>query len=489
MSRAKAELIKMNSIENCITIHSYNYCKLIVEELRANQFVEDEYLQKSDVISICNVVEEYLIRNFIQVVEGFIVSFEDIQQFIQLYSYYSKPSTKKELSFRQTCRYILYLLPSLNLVTQESNKSEGENINELCKLIAINNLIQETNQLYGIQSLVDNTCVKINLTKFYSIEYTDAFVIKLNKSLSNSPGLIRKKFLPENSFEKLMSILDKESPTLKIIFGYTSQFIKSCADIFEVSNEVANNNDLLVRGLLFKKDNVNLFKAINAPLDPQFRTRFRPFICLNIDGKERVFTTFWLVYEALDEISSNLLPYANLPKEWMSNSSLKQLSITEQEKNGVDFEKAVAKLIETKYLTRHDIKGFNHISLKDASVPGTNRNVGQIDVLSIDQAKKIIYVIDAKCTKTKYFFQSFQNDKKSFEGYKIKLADKVNWINNNKNIVAQYFGLDFLSDYKVEGFFVSNSLIYFGFFSDIPIIPFDKLLDYLEVKNIKTLFE
>lgn len=91
--------------------------------------------------------------------------------------------------------------------------------------------------------------------------------------------------------------------------------------------------------------------------------------------------------------------------------------------------------------------------------------------------------------QNKILFQTFLTDKQAFQQYEVKLTDKVNWIKNNKSIVAQYFKIDSLDDFSVEGLFVSNSLIYFGFFSDIPIIPLDKLLVYLEKKDIKVLLE
>lgn len=478
-----------NQIEERITYHSYIYSKLVVIKLREDNYLDTEYTNISDVRSICSIVEHFLVSSFTQVVKNFIISFEDVKEFIHLYSATPNPKLKKMLSFRQTCRYILYLLPSLNLYSAPSPKSDIDKMDELCRLIALNNLIQQVNQAYGIQSLVDYPCLKITLGGYILIDYTDSFIVGLNNELSSSYNLIHKNFLREDVLPNLISILDKKSPSLKRIFDYHADFFTSPADIYEVTNEALNENDSIVKGLLFDTDNVNLLMAINKPYDSQYRTRFRPLICLNIDGHKRVFTTSWLLHEAMDEICNNLLPYAKLPEEWRNVVELKDLSKKAQESNGVEFEREVESIVKNHYLVKSDISGFNNISLKKAKVPNTNRRVGQIDLIVIDEDRKIIYVIDAKCTKTKFFFQTFQSDKEYFEEYRIKLNDKIDWVRDHKDIVAKYFKLTSLEDYTVEGFFVSNSLIYFGFFSTIPIIPLDKLIQFLKEKDVRALFK
>lgn len=386
-------------------------------------------------------------------------------------------------SVRQTCRYIFYLLPSLYLKSAPSTKTEVENMDEFCKLVAINFLIQELNQAYGIQSLIESSCLEITLNGYYSLKYTDSTIQRLNDELSKTTHIIHKEYFSEDLYNRLMKTLDESSIQVKHIFDFTQDLLHRQADVFEVTNQVLNVNDPIIKGLTFDNDNVNLFQAIEKPLNPQFRTRFRPLICMNIEGKKRTFTTSWMIIEALEEICTNLLPFGTLPSEWENIDHLKKIALEAQALLGRQFENKVAECIKEKYIAKNDISGFNHISLKKEKVPNTGRTIGQIDVIAIDETKKIIYVIDAKCTKTKFFFQTFLSDKEAFQKYEVKLVDKVNWVKSNKNIVAQFFKIDNLDDYLVEGIFVSNSLIYFGFFSDIPIIPLDRLLLYLEKRD------
>ncbi len=121
--------------------------------------------------------------------------------------------------------------------------------------------------------------------------------------------------------------------------------------------------------------------------------------------------------------------------------------------------------------------------MKKQLVPNTKRKVGEIDFIVINPTRKIIFIIDAKCTKTKYYFQAFSNDKSTFEDYSIKLNDKVEWIKSHKKEVSKFFKIPNLEEYTVEGVFVTNSLIYYNFFSEYPIIPLDKILQYFTSSN------
>lgn len=479
----------MVSIDTRITEHSYFFCKKIVDVLRNNHFNAHFYTNRDDVITILSIIEKHLISEFSSIVENFVTSFEDVVAFMQLYSANPNPTSKKMLSFRQTCRYIFYLLPSLYLKNAPSTKTDSENMDEFCKLVSINYLIQELNQAYGIQSLIETSCLEIVLNGYYSLRYTDLTIQRLNEKLSKSTHLIHKEYFSEDLYNRLMKTLDDSSVQVKHIFDFTQDFLHRQADVFEVTDEVHNVDDPIIKGLIFDNENVNLLQAIEKPLNPQFRTRFRPLISMNIEGNKRTFTTAWMVTEALEEICTNLLPFGTLPSEWEKIDLLKKIALEAQALLGRQFENKVAKCIKEKYIAKNDISGFNHISLKREKVPNTDRTIGQIDVIAIDETKKIIYVIDAKCNKTKFFFQTFLSDKQSFQKYEIKLMDKMNWIKGNKNVVAQFFKIDSLDDFSVEGFFVSNSLIYYGFFSDIPIIPLDKLLAYLEKKEIKVLLD
>lgn len=278
-----------------------------------------------------------------------------------------------------------------------------------------------------------------------------------------------------------MSTLEDNSPILNTLLDYTTQFISKRGDIFEVAREIGkSDNDPIISGLTYTIENVNFHETVHSPYNIFHRTRFRPILQLNIDNEIRYFTTSWMMVETFDELSTNLIPYGELPKGWEKVHDLKQLCKDVTQQVGKLFEDVVFKVINPKYSVKRNISGFHNISLKKQVVPNTKRKVGEIDFILIDNIRKTIFVIDAKCTKTKFYFQSFTNDKSTFEEYSIKLSDKVEWIASHKIEVGKFFRMSNINEYTVEGLFVTNSLIYYNFFSIFPIIPLDKLIRYIE---------
>lgn len=467
-------------IDDCYVYYSH----LLTFQLKEEGFNPKKYDEPTDVISICDVSIKCLLNTFERVVAGLLTSFEDVKYFIHIYSAFTNPTSKKPIIFRHTCRYILSLLPKLKLSSDPSLKSNEQNMLELCKLIALTKLLHTFTQAKSLQQIENSVCMIIEINTFVTVEYTKYSILALNSKLENASQLIHKNFASEDDFKKLMSALEDNSPTLKILMDYTSQLINRRADIFEVTREISScNNDPIIEGLTFAIDNVNFYEAIHSPYKIFHRPRFRPILQLNIGGETRYFTTAWMMVEAMDELSTNLIPYGELPKGWEKVHAIKQLSKNLTKKIGKSFEDEVYKIISPIYIVKRNISGFYNVSLKKQVVPNTNRKVGEIDFLLIDTIRQVIYVIEAKCTKTKYYFQSFNNDKSTFDDYSIKLNDKVQWVESHKYEVGNFFKVPNLAQYSVNGLFVTNSLIYYNFFSDIPIIPLDKLRLYIDTSD------
>lgn len=472
---------KEKLMDDVIDNISVGYTQLLACQIKDEGFSSKTYVEPNDIISICDLAINSLINTFEQVVTELLTSVEDVKEFMHIYSSSSNPTSKKPIIFRHTCSYILSVLPKLQLTSEPSEKEEEHKMMELCKLIALTKLLHSFIQAKSIQIIEQSVCLKIEIGLFIVLEYTKQEIITLNSTLANSVRLIHKNFASEEDFKDLMSTLEDNSPTLKTLFDYVSNLITRQADIFEVTREINNcKSDPIIEGLTFTIDNVNLYEAIHSPYKIFYRTRFRPILQLNIDGEVRFFTTPWMILETFDEISNNLLPYNELPEGWQRVHDLKQLCKKVTKQAGKLFEDEVFKIVDPQYIVKRNISGFHTVSLKKQVVPNTKRKVGEIDFIIIDTKRKIIFVIDAKCTKTKFYFQSFANDKDTFEKYSIKLNDKVEWISSHKNEVGKFFKVSNIHEYTVEGVFVTNSLIYYNFFSHFPIIPLDKLLSYIE---------
>ena len=68
-------------------------------------------------------------------------------------------------------------------------------------------------------------------------------------------------------------------------------------------------------------------------------------------------------------------------------------------------------------------------------------------------------------------------------GYENKLEHKIQWITNNINLLSTQLNKPVLMNYNVDGFFVTDNLVYYSLFSKFPIIPVSNLLEYISSNN------
>lgn len=246
-----------------------------------------------------------------------------------------------------------------------------------------------------------------------------------------------------------------------------------------------------LKGLILTGDDTNLETAIRKPYNPNCRTRFRPIIRFNIDGRYHYISTPQLCQEAIEELVFNMLPFNELPNEWKNNSNMKQYAKFLFDEHDKWLEDPIENLFIRKGMHYfRNIKAINNISLEKAkayigNVEYSNKKVGEIDFITIDESKRTIYVIDAKLMKTRYHFQSFTLDKNHFigdTGYEKKLLFKIDWVSKHLSDVSKAAKID-CSGYQICGFFVTETFIYHSLHSQLPIIPISDLETYLTTKD------
>ncbi len=224
------ERVMDSAIENFFE----GYSHLLARQIQDEGFNPYKYTVPKDVISICDVAINCLINTFEQVVTELLTSFDDVKEFIHIYSYYSQPQKKKAIIFRHTCRYILSILPKLNLSSAPSSKSEEQNIFELCKLIALTQLLHTFIQAKSIQLIENTTCIVVEVGFSIKIEYSKDSIRILNSTLDDTAHLIHKNYASEDDFKRIMSTLEENSPVFKILMDYISDCINRQADIIDI---------------------------------------------------------------------------------------------------------------------------------------------------------------------------------------------------------------------------------------------------------------
>ena len=241
--------------------------------------------------------------------------------------------------------------------------------------------------------------------------------------------------------------------------------------------------DPFINGLILRKQNVNLRNSIHKPHDINLRSRFRPIIEVKVNGIERYVTTKHLIFEALDQLITNQIPFGELPKEWLQNPQIVKYSHNQQNIHDKWLENPTEIIIsKNKFIYLRNVENINGINIIKASVGNSTKTVGEIDFIIVDSKKSTIYIADCKYIKRKDNFASFAIDRNSFEkekGYNTKLANKIDWISNHKSDLAKELQID-LSLFTVEGLFITNSYVYYGNYSRYPIIAIDFLNGYFD---------
>jgi hypothetical protein len=418
--------------------------------------------------------------------------------------------------FKRLCKYVFSELTKRNLIWSSMNEIDDKLTDKLMHL---------TDSLFKLSQ--EQYCFYMNDNKGFQLELLDdccAFTLN-DDQLVEKQNSISKQITPyffKGSVGEDSHIEEFQTATIKafgeaaasfydFIFNPTGnvfidaeqiteqEFIKlvsqpspktvspeSIIDLTSLYSQYPNN--CFLNGLLLKKENVSMLKTYKNPHTAN-RSRYRPILQLCINGILHYVTTPFLVYESLDELILNQMPFASLPNEWKTNKEM--VDFVNGWKNMHDKwldDKVQEYLEKGKYVFLRNRKAIDGIDLEKEPSSIIGRNVGEIDFIIVDTNRPKIFVTDTKYIKTKYDFASFGEDKSKFtqgkKPYNEQLFIKYEWIKSNllhlqKDLQKDGTILE-LANYSVDLFFITNAPSYYSFYSKYPIIPVDKLITYLE---------
>lgn len=497
------------------------YYKRCLEKINS-KYSQDTEINKCTIIDICDLCIETLVRDFTTLLDRY-RNPQDLFQFMLLYSKLAteKQRTEDTLILMQMCRYVFMLIPQLNLSFEAAPIIDIEKL-ELSDIFFITKMIDIFSQQRAIQLMNDECVFKLERNE-WTFVLTD-----MEESLKNAHKLLKHTNQHKSLFQKHCfdhNLLTEFADELHNAFGdvadkfnrivCNTQPAKICLDdisfsefkeiveghlperiqltqVIDISKlvEVYPNNAFL-QGLLFTLNNSNIKTAVEKPYNKDLRTRYRPILEFNIDGNKEYFITPYMFQEAIEEICGNLLPFQEIPKEWASNRIMRTFAKKLFQEHDKWLEELCCRIIAGKNLLyKRNIKALNNISLEKAvayieTECFSNRHVGEIDFIVIDDLKHVVFVIDAKLIKTRYHLQSFAADKSKFVqegGYDEKLSFKVDWVKKHLYDVGQEFGCD-CSGYSVQGIFVTETFVYYSIMSEFPIIPIAWLNAYIETND------
>lgn len=501
------------------------YYKRCIEEIN-RKYPFDAVLDRKAIIDVCDTCINILAQDFTNEIRKYKHP-QDLFQFMLIYSDLAidKPHSETSHILMQMCRYIFILIPNLNL-SHQATPIINTGACDLSEIFFITKLLDKISQQRAIQ-IMNEECVfqLYRNTSVFEMIYTDDSLVKAHTLLNqqnNTNSLFRKhcfnysvlkQFREElfNAFgevtDKLFDIVCNTQPAninlnnisfrefKDIIEGRIPERIQilKVVNISKLFLEYPHNAYL--EGLLLSSNNSDIHTAINKPYNKNLRTRYRPILEFNIDGKKEYHIAPFMFQEAIEEICGNLLPFKEFPDEWTSNQTINNFAKKLFQEHDKWLENLVVNIItKSGYRFLQNKKSINNISLEKADAyigqkHFPNSHVGEIDFIVIDISAQTVYVIDAKHIKTRYHLQSFAADSSKFigaKGYNEKLSFKVEWIKKHLSDVGKESGHD-CSNYSVQGLFVTETFVYYGISSLFPIIPIAWLNEYF-ITNDKLCF-
>lgn len=448
-----------------------------------------EYQCKGDIIDVLNSSLEYLVSKFSLIVKDSFHTLDDVKSILLCYSIISQKTCKsqRELLVKETLKSILAHIPTLNISDSQSVKSDN-NFYSFAELIALTELIGRYSEVRNIQAMCNTQVISLWIDdEFIQYKYINKDVELLRNKLVGKSDIIRKGYLPSETLSDFGNLVHTSCGEFS---SYMFDLILGGDDPNELlvidNTNIDDKSHSFVFGLVFGKENSSFFESFLKPNNPNLRPHFRPLIEVHTKDGNLLLTTPFIFKEAIEEICYNLIPYGQLPKEWEFYPEFVLFRDELHNKYGSLFENEVSKILLSKYKDYSvfkNIKSINSISLEKTKVAGTNRKVGEIDFIVIDEEQRTVYIIESKNIKATYHFQSFTYDKNTFDGYFVKLHDKEDWVKSNLDMLSKEYNFD-CTGYTVKSLYVTNSLVFFGLFcSDFPIIPLSHLLKFLETNN------
>ncbi len=491
-----------------------DYILNCIEEFRKSGFAKKVYTDFEETSNAVRKLIELLVTLFISEVSK-MKSSKDVLEFVRQYDASNK-IVEGDVAFKHLCKSIFVILPKLKLSSTASSVFHNQHY-DISMLMNIHSSIMMLCQVYGILLATQQGIVALIVSEngwsfhFSNDEYYEKntrFQLAIKNGALN--GYCDKNFVSESFIETYRKVFNSvEEELYQRIFNSTFiydahklkeiQFIGLLRGsipqqgIIDVTDIVLNNkHNPCIKGLLFDDDNSDLLMSFLKPHNPKYRTRFRPILKVNIDDSDRYITTQSIYFEAITQLATGQFAHNDLPEEWQGVKVLKDKAKTIFKQHSITLEDIIEQFLQnSNYSYLRNVTSIANVSCVKAPVfingsTVDNKTVGEIDYIIIDDNSKSIYVVDAKFLKPTFFYMTFPVDADKFRkvgGYENKLEHKIQWITNNINLLSTQLNKPVLMDYNVDGFFVTDNLVYYSLFSKFPIIPVSNLLEYISSNN------
>jgi hypothetical protein len=220
------------------------------------------------------------------------------------------------------------------------------------------------------------------------------------------------------------------------------------------------------------------------------RYMYRPILQYNIDGKH-----WWLIgprkwSESFVQLTTNCIPFGQFPDEWRQLVPLYDFFKKIMNTHDAILEDPAIEIIKKANL-RFDRNIKTLKKAKNQGVSIIKKDVGEIDLVFIDEIDKLIYVAECKHNKSRYEFNSWKRDISNFKStYELQLKNKETWINDNKNALIEHFEILYNCEienkeqYNVIPLFIINAPTLYMYDSNYLVVTLHDLELLLHGKHV-----
>lgn len=248
--------------------------------------------------------------------------------------------------------------------------------------------------------------------------------------------------------------------------------------------------EIFYSGLMVNKNNVLSIEDCILKTQDSRRYMYRPILEYTIDQK-----TFWIIgankwSESLTTLTTNCIPFGQFPDEWKQLIPIYDFCNRVMNTHDVVLEEPAIEIIKNVNLKfDRNIKTLKKTDNQGLSI--IKKNIGEIDVVFIDEKDKLIYVAECKHNKSRFEYNNWKRDISNFRSkYESQLSNKFNWISNNKLPLLEHFEILYTckiesqENYNVIPLFIINAPTLYMYDSEYLVVTLHDLELLLNGKHV-----
>lgn len=252
-----------------------------------------------------------------------------------------------------------------------------------------------------------------------------------------------------------------DRPVFRISVMPKDEYYKEIKDKFGDAGDVAIN---FYEGLTVTRKSVLSFEDCILRSQDIRRIMYRPLVEITIDGKQYLMAGWNRWQESLVTLTTNALPWGHVAEEWKQYKKIKDFVQHLESTHDDVLEDAAVSLLKAKNIP-HDksiksLKQHKGNNLNIEKIAG----VGEIDLIFVDQQKKILYLAECKHNKSRFDYFNWKRDYTAFKPkYETQLNNKIKFVEANTERllvhleVINNIKIEYKDAYRVEGIFLINA--------------------------------